>query len=82
MSFAESFFAWYPDAQWNLLLPFGEGHGTEPVTGGVYAVTVSDPRDRPCEVHIAVLLKTSEDQIVQEALYYEPDSIISCGWAR
>jgi len=82
MSFAESFFAWYPDAQWNLLLPFGEGHGTAPRTGGVYAINVSDPYGQTCEVQIAVLLNTSEDQIVQEALYYEPDSLISCGWAR
>jgi ketosteroid isomerase-like protein len=81
-SFAESFFAWYPGAQWNLLHPFGEGRGDAPMTGGVYAIRVSGPGDQPCEVHVAVLLNTSEDQIVQEALYYKPDSLISCGWAR
>ena len=81
-SFAESFFAWYPGAQWNLLLPFGEGRGDAPMTGGVYAIRVSGPGDQPCEVHVAVLLNTSEDQIVHEALYYGADSLISCGWAR
>lgn len=81
-SFAESFFAWYPGAQWKLLLPFGDGRGDAPVTGGVYAIRVSGPGNQPCEVHVAVLLKTSDDEIVHEALYYEPDSLISCGWAR
>ena len=81
-SFAESFFAWYPGAQWNLLLPFGDGRGDAPVMGGVYAIRVSGPGDQPCEVHVAVLLKTSDDQIVHEALYYRADSLISCGWAR
>ena len=79
-SFAESFFAWYPGAQWNLLLPFGEGRGD--ATGGVYAIRVSGPGDQPCEVHAAVLFETSEDQIVHEALYYGADSLISCGWVR
>ena len=82
MSFAEAFFAWYPGAQWNILLPFGDGRGDEPVTGGVYAIRMSGPGGQPCEVHVAVLLNTFEDQIVQEALYYEPDSLIRCGWAR
>jgi len=81
-SFAESFFAWYPGAQWNLLLPFGDGRGDAPVTGGVYAIRVSGPGDQPCEVHAAVLLKTSDGEIVHEALYYGADSLISCGWAR
>jgi ketosteroid isomerase-like protein len=82
ISFAETFFAWYPGAQWSLLLPFGDGRGDAPVTGGVYAIKVSGPGDQPCEVHVAVLLKTIDDQIVHEALYYGADTLISCGWAR
>jgi ketosteroid isomerase-like protein len=81
-SFAESFFAWYPGAQWKLLLPFGDGQHHAPVVGGVFAITVSGPSGERCEVHAAVLLKTSGDQIVHEALYYGADSLISCGWAR
>ncbi len=81
-SFAESFFAWYPGAQWNLRLPFGDGQGESPVTGGTYVISVSGPGGQSCEVHAAVLLKTFEDQIVHEALYYEPESLIRCGWAR
>lgn len=40
------------------------------------------PSGERCEVHAAVLLKTSDDQIVHEALHYGADSLISCGWAR
>jgi ketosteroid isomerase-like protein len=81
-SFAESFLAWYPGAQWKLLLPFGDGQRHAPVVGGVFAITVSGPSGEQCEVHAAVLLKTSDDQIVHEALYYGADSLISCGWAQ
>jgi hypothetical protein len=81
-SFAESFFAWYPGAQWKLLLPFGDGRLQGPVVGGVFALKVSGPSGERCEVQAAVLLKTSDDQIVREALYYGGDSLISCGWAR
>jgi hypothetical protein len=81
-SFAESFFAWYPGAQWKLLLPFSDGRHQSPVAGGVFAITVSGPSGERCEVHAAVLLKTAEDLIVHESLYYGADSLISCGWAR
>jgi ketosteroid isomerase-like protein len=81
-SFAESFFASYPGAQWKLLLPFSDGRLHAPVVGGIFAITVSGPSGERCEIHAAVLLKTSDDQIVHEALYYGADSLISCGWAR
>jgi hypothetical protein len=79
---AESFFAWYPGAQWKLLLPFGDWRLGAPVAGGVFAITVSGVSGERCEVHAAVLLKTSDNQIVHEALYFGADSLISCGWAR
>ena len=81
-SFAESFFAWYSGARWKLLLPFGDGWPHAPVMGGVFAITVSGPSGEQCEVHAAVRVKTSDDQIVHEALYYGADSLASCGWAR
>ena len=77
-SFADSFFASYPGAQWDLLLAFGDGKGEDPMTGGVFAITVGEGA---CEVRTAVLLKASEDRIVHESVYYEPDSLIACGWA-
>ena len=81
-SFAEIFFAWYPEAQWTLLQSFGEWNGEAPLIGGTYAIEVTDSTKQPCEVLVAVLLQTSEGKITNEDLYYEPDSLIKCGWAR
>ncbi len=81
-SFARSFFAWYPGVQWHLSLGFGEGLGEEPITGGLYVITVSDPTGQPCEVKAALLLQASENLITHERLYYAPQSLIRCGWAK
>jgi len=80
--FSETFFAWYPDAKWTLLQAFGEGKGETPTIGGTYSVMVNDSANQPCEVHIAVLLQAPEGKINHESLYYEPDSLIKCGWAK
>lgn len=81
-SFAKSFFAWYPNAKLTLLQAFGKGKGESPTIGGTYAVEVIDNANQPCKIFIAVLLKASGGKITNEALYYEPDSLIKCGWAK
>jgi len=81
-SFAKSFFGWYPGVQWNISLEFGEGRGDAPITGGLYAIKVTNEAGQPCEVKVAVLLQTVENLITQETLYYDAQSLISCGWAR
>jgi ketosteroid isomerase-like protein len=81
-TFAKSFFGWYPGAQWNISLEFGEGIGDAPITGGLYTIKVNDQNGQPCEVKMAILLQTAENLIIQETLYYEAQSLISCGWAR
>lgn len=81
-SFAKSFFAWYPGVKWNLQQSFGEWRGESPLIGGTYAVEVTDSTNQPCDVLVAVLLKASEGKITHEALYYEPDSLIKCGWVK
>jgi hypothetical protein len=43
---------------------------------------VIGPSGERCEVHAAALLKTANDLIVHESLYYGADSLIGCGWAR
>jgi hypothetical protein len=52
------------------------------VTGGTYAIRVSDLSGQPCDVQVAVLLWTSENLISQEIIYFEPQSLLKCGWAR
>jgi ketosteroid isomerase-like protein len=81
-SASESFFAWYSGAQWILLLPFGVGQEDAPMTGGLFEIAVTDTAGQPCKVQTVVLLKTSNDQIVHETLYYEPNSLIACGWTQ
>jgi hypothetical protein len=81
-SFAKSFFAWYPGVKWNLQQSFGEWQGESPTIGGTYSVMVNDSANQPCEVHIAVLLQAPEGKITHESLYYEPDPLIKCGWAK
>jgi ketosteroid isomerase-like protein len=81
-SFAKSFFAWYPGVEWNLQQSFGEWQGESPTIGGTYSVIVNDSANQPCEVHIAVLLQAPKGKITHESLYYEPDPLIKCGWAK
>jgi ketosteroid isomerase-like protein len=81
-SFAKSLFAWYPGAQWSLSMGFGEGRGDSPKTGGLFVIRVNDLSGQPCEMQMAVLLQTAEDKIAHEIIYYEPESLIKCGWAR
>lgn len=81
-SFARKFFDWYPGTQWSLSLGFGDSLGDLPTTGGLYSLKVLDLTGQPCELHVAVLLQTSEEQIVHEALYYQPESLARCAWAR
>jgi ketosteroid isomerase-like protein len=82
ISFAKSFFNWYPDAQWNLSLVFGEGIGDTPTTGGLYVIKLIALNGQFCEVKVAVLLQTSKNLITHEYLYYNPQSLIKCGWAQ
>jgi ketosteroid isomerase-like protein len=81
-SFAKLFFAWFPRARWSLSMGFGEGRGDSPKTGGLFVIRVNDLSGQPCDVRAVVLLQTAEDQIVHEDLFYEPQSLIKCGWAR
>ena len=81
-SFAKLFFTWYPGAQWTLLQSFGEWWGESPLIGGTFSVEVTDTAKQPCEVLVAVLLQASAGKISHETLYYEPDSLIKCGWVK
>jgi ketosteroid isomerase-like protein len=81
-SFAKSFFAWYPGAPWGLSLAFGEGQGDSPMIGGLFNVLVKDTRGQPCAIQAAVLLQAVEGKITHETIYYQPDSLILCGWSQ
>lgn len=82
--FAEAFFTWYPNAHWMPLEIFGERiYLDKPqAVGSSYQVEVTDPSGEACAVEVVVLLHVFEGKIIQEDIYYEPDSLIQCGWAE
>jgi ketosteroid isomerase-like protein len=80
-TFAASFFGAFPGAVCELLEPFGESAPGIRL-GGVYAFHVTDELDQPCAVRMLVLLEPSEGVIVNERVFYDAESLVSCSWAR
>ena len=82
--FAETFFSWYPDVRWTPQEVFGErAYRDKPqAVGSSYRIEITDSSGEPCDVEAVVLLHVFEGKLIQEDLYYEPDSLIQCGWAE
>jgi len=82
--FAEAFFSWYPNARWTPMEIFGERayRDTPQAVGSSFKIVVTDAAGEVCEVEAVVLLRIFEGKIVQEDIYYEPNSLIQCGWAE
>lgn len=81
-SFSTNFFNWYPGVKTELLQSFMLAESKPIKTGGVYAFHVSDLAGKPCDVNAVILLELSQDQIINEWLFYNADSLIACGWAQ
>lgn len=80
--FAANFFAWYPSLRLELLKSFEFLYSYPVMVGGVYAIHVSDQAGKPCDVHAIILLKSSQNKIVNEWVFYQADSLVACGWAK
>jgi hypothetical protein len=80
-SFAETFFARHPGAEWTPLHAFGEGSASIDL-GGTFSVLAADPTGQSCQVLVAVVLQASGSRIVHEALYYDADSLTRCRWVQ
>lgn len=80
--YATNFFAWYPGVRLELLKSFELADSAPIMVGGVYAIHVSDQAGKPCDVHAIILLKSSQNKIVNEWVFYQTDSLIACGWAQ
>ena len=82
--FAESFFTTYPDVQWTSNETFGEKpvEDKPQAVGSSFKIEVTNPSGIPCDLEAVVLLYVLEGKIIQEDIYYEPDSLIQCGWAE
>ena len=83
-SFAKTFFSWRPNIRWTPHLIFGERKWRDKpqAVGSTFTIEVSDSSDKTCEVLAVVLLQVLDGKIIQEDLYYEPESLIRCGWAK
>jgi hypothetical protein len=79
--FATDFFNKYPDISLELIQPIGENG--EPITlGGVYAMHVTDQNGKPCDIQALIVLEPDNEKITKETVFYQPDSLIACGWAQ
>ncbi len=81
--FAASFFTWYPGVRLELLQSFKLGNSYPVISGGVYAFHVTDQAGKPCTVRAIIILEAyPKEKIINESLYYNGESLITCGWAR
>lgn len=83
-TFAQSFFSWHPNSRWTSYDVFGERRyeGTPQTIGSSYGIQITSPTGETCEVMAVVLLQVLDGEIIQEDMYYEPDSLMQCGWAK
>ncbi len=63
---------------------FGERafRNTLQAVGNSYKIEITNPTGQACEVMAVVLLHVLDGKIIQEDPYYEPESLIRCGWAQ
>jgi len=80
--FSSDFFSWYPAVKLELRQAFGLESKDIRMTGGEYSIHVSDPVGSPCEVKAIILLQMANEKITSETVFYNPDSLIACGWAQ
>jgi ketosteroid isomerase-like protein len=83
-TFAKAFFAWHPNAIWTPQMLFGEKKWRDKpqAVGSTFSIQLTDPNSKVCEITAIVLLHVMEGQIVQEEVYYKPESLLRCGWAQ
>jgi hypothetical protein len=91
IAYANDFFAKSPGASWELLYPFAEDEGGYttreehplPSEGGVFAITVKDTDNNPCEIRVALILTPDDDRNIQtQKIFYEADTLLACGWVK
>lgn len=89
--YASEFFAKKLQAKWELVYPFAESD-VEPsfkeqypfaTQGGVFAITTNDAKSNPCEIRAVVLLTPNEAGTIQsQQIYYDANTLLTCGWAK
>jgi ketosteroid isomerase-like protein len=79
--FAADFFNKHPGISLELIQPIGE-NGEVKTLGGVYAMHVTDQNGKPCDIKALIVLEPDNGKISKETVFYQPDSLIACGWAQ
>ncbi len=85
--FARSFFSGYPGMRFERLQSFQLGESKPVKTGGLYVLHAWDQAGKPCDIRTIILLEArilddlSAGKLINEWWFYEPDSLIACGWA-
>lgn len=91
IAYANDFFAKSPGASWKLLYPFAEDEVSYitqeehplPSEGGIFAITVKDADNNPCEIRVALILTPDDDRNIQtQKIFYEADTLLACGWVK
>lgn len=78
-AFAEAFFNWYPNVEWELSLAYNGHVDGLPAAGATYSIHTGEDE---CAISAAVILVMGEGGIVDETIYYDADSLMKCGWVR
>lgn len=68
-----------PARRWELLQGFAEPDAD---TAGLFAIHVSGPDGKACDVKVGVVLEAREAGISHERIWYEPASLVACGWVH
>lgn len=89
--YASGFFAKSPEAKWELVYPFAEddvewGFKEQypfPSQGGIFSITIIDAEGNPCEIRAVVILTPNEERAIQtQKIFYEANTLLTCGWAK
>ncbi len=81
-SFAGSFFKLNPGIAWELQMPFSGDLSGMQVAGGTFLINTEKENSGDCVIEAAVLLWKSGQEILEEAIFYNANSLIACGWAK
>jgi len=89
--FASSFAGQFQDAAWELMSPFGEEEAGYdfidefpfPSQGGVFSISIPGEGNESCEIMALIILTPNDENLItQQRMFYDAQSLISCGLAE
>lgn len=90
-NYAAAYIAQFPGVVWDLTFPFAEDYSQYKLyeeypfhpQGGVFSITLQNPEEDSCEIQAVVLITPNdEDKIIEQSIYYDAESLVSCGLAE